>query len=134
MRRHLGLLVCVSLSACLWRSYVEILTVHLTVLTQMADKLGSLAEAGHAPTAADMAEFTYPAQRGRQFLRQFSRYADRQSYRGFTQFLDRYEVLLKRVDAARVSESTWTAERPRVAAERQALAALAAATRGHLNE
>jgi hypothetical protein len=133
MRPYVALLLVVSLSACLWHSYDEVLRVHLSVLTQMTDKLDSFAEADHVPTAAEMAEFLYPAQRGRIFLRRFTRYENRASYRAFTQFLDRYEAMLKRVDAARLSDADWRRERPDLAREHKELATMANAIRRQLS-
>ncbi|MBI4518145.1 MAG: hypothetical protein HY699_20270 [Deltaproteobacteria bacterium] len=131
MRRVLSAFLVVALAGCLWRSYGDILTVHVTVLIQMVDKLSALAEAGRTPAAADMAEFNYPAQRGRTFLRQFERDAGRESYRAFAALLDRYQALLRQVDAARVSEADWRALRPALAQEQRALAEQAAAIGRH---
>src|SRR5262249_4938456 len=134
MRRHMAALaLAVSCAACLWRSYADVLAVHLTVLTQMIDKLAAFAEAGRAPTANDMVEVAYPAQRGRTFLRQFRGNAERDSYRDFATLLDRYEALLKRVDTARTREDEWQAERAHVRQERDTLAALAARIREELH-
>jgi hypothetical protein len=124
-RRAGLLLVGCLLSGCLWRSYEHVLEVHLTVLLQMTDKLCGLADSGRTPTAADMVEFTYPAQRGRAFLRQFARHADRPSYRDFQGLLEQYEAMLKRVDAARVNEAQWRAEHAAAARERVVLSQLA---------
>ncbi len=133
MSRRVVLLLTLSvLSACVWRSYESIVEVHLTVLLQMTDKMCGMGEDGRAPAAADMVEFTYPAQRGRQFLRQFQRYADRSSYKDFGEFLDHYEAMLKRVDAARVNPDSWHAEQPLHLRDRALLSHLAATIRRDL--
>lgn len=133
MSRRLSLVVLgLVLSGCLWRGYSAVLEVHLTVLLQMTDKLCGMGEIGHAPTVSDMVEFGYPAQRGREFLRAFRSSNERPSYRQFGEFLDRYEALLKRVDAARVSEASWRADVPQQQRDRAALAELAASIRRDL--
>jgi len=125
------LLALALLCGC-WRSYESILDVHLTVLLQMTDKLSGMAASGHTPTAADMVEFGYPAERGREFLRAFRNVSDRQSYKRFGDFLDRYEAMLRRVDAARVSEPAWHGEGQRMSADREVLGQLAADIRREL--
>ncbi len=126
------MLAGVLLSACLWRSYDSILEVHLTVLLQMTDKLGAVAESGRVPTAADMVEFGYPAQRGRDFLRTFRSAAERPSYRGLAELLDHYEQMLRRVDAARASEAAWRAQLPLLRDDRRILNEIAANIRRDL--
>ena len=125
VKRTVPLLLVLALAAaCLWRSYDEILAVHLTVLMQMADKMSAFAQAGHAPSAAEMAEFNYPAQRGRAFLRSFERYADRSSYRRFADFLGRYEAVVKRVDELRSRAVDWPKQQDWLEEEKRALAAV----------
>ncbi|HUI28103.1 MAG TPA: hypothetical protein VL403_18625 [Candidatus Kryptonia bacterium] len=131
-RRSVGLLATVLLCGCLWRSYESILDVHLTVLLQMTDKLHGMADSGHTPTAADMVEFSYPAQRGREFLRAFRSSSDRPSYQRFGEFLDRYEAMVKQVDAARVTEADWRSEPARLQQDHDALKRLAADIRREL--
>ena len=101
MRRSVLLLLLVCLAGCLWRSYGTIMDVHLDVLTQTANKLYSVVESGRGPTAESMAEYVYPAQRAREFMRQFSSYSSRRSYQQFGALVDRYEALVREVDAAR---------------------------------
>jgi hypothetical protein len=107
----------------LWRSYPEILAVHLDVLTQTAAKLCAVVEADRGPTAEAMGEYIYPAQRGRGFLRQFSNYSERPSYQKLGELLDRYEAMVHRVDAARAAGAAldvgW------LASERDTLVAVA---------
>ncbi|MFI5395240.1 MAG: hypothetical protein ACHQ9S_06870 [Candidatus Binatia bacterium] len=130
-RRLLALAVLLSLVGCLWRSYAEIMSVHVDVLTQTAAKLCTVVEAGKGPTAEDMAEYLYPLKRGREFLNQFSNYSDRQSYRQFSTFLDRYEAMVRAADAAR-AQGREPSELPRVSVEREALQHLAAEIRNEL--
>jgi len=118
------LLLCVA--GCLWRSYATILSVHVDVLTQTANKLYAVVEAGRGLSAEAMAEYVYPAQRGRQFLGQFSRYDGRLSYQKFRMFLDQYEVMVREVDADRAAGRDASVIMPRLTAERAALQALAA--------
>lgn len=101
---------------CLWRSYAEVMRVHLDVLSSLSDKAMVNAETGRRPTSNDVTELTYPLQRGRQFQHQYRGYADRESYKLFVIALDRYQALTEAIDAARGDEVRWTAERPRVAA------------------
>jgi hypothetical protein len=119
-------------AGCLWRGYAAILSVHLDVLTGMAGKLSSLAQADRGPSAEGMAEYVYPAKRARTFLRQFKGYTERQSYRDFGEFLDRYEVLVRDVDKARALGKAWKGEAKHIEAERAALAERAAQIRRHL--
>ncbi|HVN87776.1 MAG TPA: hypothetical protein VMW17_23305 [Candidatus Binatia bacterium] len=132
-RRIVVVLAGAFLSACLWRSYESILEVHVTLLLQMTDKLAAMSDSGRTPTAADIVEFTYPAQRGRDFLRAFRRSSDRPSYQSFGKFLDHYETMLQRIDAARVSPSAWQAEPPRLLRDRETLTALAGEIRRDLH-
>ncbi len=130
-RRHLALAVLLCVTGCLWRSYGDILSVHLSVLTEMAAKLCAVVQAGKGPTAQGMAEYVYPLQRGREFLRQFDGYRNRQSYREFIRFLDRYEEMIHRLDAAR-AEGRLATELPQLLAERDTLQQLAAEIRNQL--
>jgi hypothetical protein len=133
VRRQVAVVLATGLlSACLWRSYESILEVHLTVLRQMTDKLSGMAESGHAPTAANMVEFAYPAQRGRDFLRAFRSSAQRPSYQAFAELLDHYEAMLKRIDAARLDEAAWRAQPPLLLHDRGVLDDLAARIRRDL--
>ena len=132
MLRRLALLSALVCSGCLWRGYATILSVHVDVLTQMATKLCSVIEAGRGPTAEGMAEYTYPAQRGREFLRQFSGYQSRRSYQEFGTFLERYEAMVRDVDAARAQGRAWSTVLRPVQAQRDGLQMLAAAIRADL--
>ncbi len=132
MRRHLTFAFLILLSGCLWRGYGDILSVHLDVLTQTADKLCAVVEAGRGPSAQEMAEYVYPSQRGREFLRQFGTYAQRPSYRDFAAFLDRYDAMVHTADTAR-AEQRLSAELPRLASERDALRKLATDIRAEIN-
>lgn len=125
-RRCLTVLVLVCLAGCLWRGYPTIMAVHLDVLTQTAAKLCAVVESGRGLTAESMAEYVYPAQRGREFLRQFSAQSGRQSYQQFATLLDRYEAMVREADVARVQRRDWREELPHLQAQRDALQALAA--------
>ena len=132
MRRYVVLLSLACAAGCLWRSYRTIMNVYLDVLTQTADKLHSVVESGRGPTAEGMAEYVYPAQRAREFMRQFSGYSGRRSYQQFGALVDRYEVLVREVDAARSQGRLGPEEAARVKSESDALSALAASTRAAL--
>jgi hypothetical protein len=119
-------------AGCLWRSYGTIMGVHLDVLTQTADKLYSVVDSGRGPTAEAMAEYVYPAQRAREFMRQFNSYSSRPSYRQFGALVDRYEVLVHEVDAARAQGRLGREEAARVKTASEALRALAAEARAAL--
>jgi len=110
-------LALLLLSACLWRSYSDVMTVHLEVLSAEAEKLADNTQAGERPTSNDMTELAYPLQRARQFAYQYRSYGERESYRLFTAALDRYQVLSEAVDAARGDEARWTEERAQLAAQ-----------------
>ncbi len=132
MRRLAVFPLCLFATACLWRSYGSIMSVHLDVLTQMAAKLCAVVESGRGLTAEGMAEYVYPARRAREFLRQFSSYSERRSYHRFSELLDRYEAMMRDVDAARAQGRNWQAELPHLTAERDALQQLAAEIRAAL--
>lgn len=100
-RRAVVLLLLLLASACLWRSYEEILAVHLDVLTVTADKLDGVVSSGHSLTTQGMTEYVYPAQRARQFLGQFSKHKARPSYVAMQELLTHYENMVAAVDAAR---------------------------------
>lgn len=102
--RHVALLLFLCMPCCIWRSYGNILNVHLDVLTQTAAKLCAVVESGKPLRTEDMAEYTYPSQRAREFLRQFGRYRERRSYQQLSTLLDRYDVLVQAVDAARAQQ------------------------------
>jgi hypothetical protein len=107
-----ALLVLIALSsACLWRSYGEVLRVHLEVLSSFTDKAIANAASGQRPTSADVTELTYPLQRARQFAYQYRGYAERGSYARFGVALDRYQTLVDAIDAARGDAARWDAER-----------------------
>lgn len=130
-RPWLAFAVLACAAGCLWRSYGTIMNVHLDVLTQTAAKLCAVVEAGRAPTAEAMAEYVYPAKRGREFLRQFERYRERPSYQEFSALLDRYEALIGAADAAR-TQGNWPEMLPRLSAERDDLDRRAARIRAML--
>jgi hypothetical protein len=115
--RSLLVVALILLSACLWRSYGDVMTVHLEVLSAEAAKLADNAQAGERPTSNDMTELAYPLQRARQFAYQYRSYGERESYRLFTAALDRYQALSEAVDAARGDEGRWAEERSRLAAQ-----------------
>jgi len=121
VRRLIIWMVVLGAAACVWRSYGTIMKVHLDVLTQTADKLESVVRAGRGVSAESMAEYVYPAQRGREFLRQFERESVRQSYRQFAAFLDQYEAMVRAVDAQRAQGSDWQTILPSLTQECEAL-------------
>ena len=132
MRWRLTILLVVCAAGCLWRSYGTIMDVHLDVLTQTADKLHSVVESGRGPTTEGMAEYVYPAQRAREFMRQFSSYSGRRSYQQFGMLVDRYDALVREVDAARSQRRLGSEDAARVKSESDALHALATETRAAL--
>jgi len=132
MCRRVAFLLVVCAAGCLWRSYGAIMEVHLDVLTQTADKLSSVVASGRGPTAQGMAEYVYPAQRAREFMRQFSSYGDRRSYQQFGVLVDRYEALVREVDAARAQRQLGPQDVSHLHSEREALYALAAQIRVQL--
>jgi hypothetical protein len=114
-------MLLLSAPGCLWRSYATIMKVHLDVLTQTADKLESVVRAGRGVSAESMAEYVYPAQRGREFLRQFNQDSGRPSYQQFAAFLDQYEAMVHDVDAQRAQGNDWQTVLPGLAQECEAL-------------
>jgi hypothetical protein len=134
VRRALLLVIGLWAAGCLWRGYATIMSVHLDVLTQMAVKLHTVVEAGRAPAAEGMAEYTYPARRGREFLHQFRSYSTRPSYQQFGTFLDRYEAMVHEVDAVRAQGGNWQSVLPRLTAQRDALKLLAERIRAELKK
>lgn len=112
-RARLSALVCLTLlaPACLWRSYDNVMRVHLDVLSQLAEKAEFNADHGQRPTSNDVTELTYPLQRARQFAYQYRSYDARESYKLFGVALDRYQAFSEAIDAARGDETRWTAER-----------------------
>ena len=118
-RTVLSLLLLLS-PACLWRSYADVLRVHLDVLGGMADKAMYNAQAGQRPTSNEVTELTYPLQRARQFAYQYRSYGERESYRLFVSALDRYQALSEAIDAARGDAARWEAERVQIGAQYQA--------------
>lgn len=130
-RRALVLLAVASVGGCLWRSYADVMRVHLDVLSSMADKVAGQAADGYRPTSSDVTELTYPLQRARQFAHQYRQYAERESYIRFITALDRYQALVEAIDAARGDEQRWAVEREvipqRIASWRDAAHAVRAA-------
>jgi hypothetical protein len=125
----LSLLLLVAGAGCLWRSYAEVMRVHLVVLAGMADKAAFNAEHDVRPSSNDVTELTYPLERARQFAYQYRSYAERESYRQFVAALDRYEALVKVIDAARGDAARWNSERVKVAALNTAWQEVAQQTR-----
>jgi len=108
LRFLVGVFVAVSLlSGCPWRSYEQILDVHLDVLSSMATKLVDTIESGGRPAPTDVTELQYPLRKARQFADQYRDYADRPSYKELEASLDAYEELVQEVDTARVDERRW---------------------------
>jgi hypothetical protein len=132
MRWRLTIVLVACAAGCLWRSYGTIMDVHLDVLTQTADKLYSVVASGRGPTAEGMAEYVYPAQRAREFMRQFSSYSSRRSYQQFGVLVDRYDAMVREVDAARAQGRLGSEAAARVKREGDALRALAVETRAAL--
>jgi hypothetical protein len=108
------------------------MAVHVDVLTQTAAKLCAVVEAGRGPTAQGMAEYVYPAQRAREFMSQFSGYSTRASYQKFSALVDRYEAMVRQVDAARAQGADWRAQLPQLTSQRDALQRLGAEIRDDL--
>jgi hypothetical protein len=129
-RTVLVLLLCST--GCIWRSYGTIMSVHVDVLTQTAAKLFAVVESGRGLTAEGMAEYVYPAQRGREFLRQFDGYSGRRSYQKFAAFLGRYEAMVRDVDAQRAARPDGRIDLAKLKADNDALDRLAADIRGLL--
>ncbi len=121
MRARVAVLGLLLLSACLWRSYEQIMTVHLDVLTSMVDKVVDTAESGRRPTSNDVTELTYPLQRARQFAGQYERYKDRRSFQAFGALLERYARFVDAIDTARGDAGRWAALAPGLPAEGTAL-------------
>jgi len=132
MHRQSTVLLFLCAAGCLWRSYGTIMDVHLDVLTQTADKLCSVVESGRGLSAEGMAEYVYPAQRAREFMRQFSSYRDRRSYQQFSALVERYDALVHEVDAARAQGRLGPEEAARLKGERDALQAAASEIRALL--
>ncbi len=128
---RLTFLLLLAATGCLWRGYAAIMAVHLDVLTQMAAKLSAVVETKRGVTTEGMAEYTYPAKRAREFLQQFDSYRARRSYQQFSTLLDRYEALVRAVDAAR-AQGQQSSAAAHAAAERDALQQLAAEIRADL--
>jgi hypothetical protein len=129
-RQRTALVLLLYSAGCIWRSYGTILSVHLDVLTQTAAKLSAVVESGRGLAAESMAEYVYPAQRGREFLRQFGGYSGRQSYQKFMVFLDRYEAMVRDVDAQRAANPPGRIDLAKLKAQNETLAQLAADIRG----
>lgn len=132
MRRLALVALFVLMPACLWRSYGEVMRVHLDVLEGLADKAIGNAAAGQRPTSNDITELAYPLQRARQFVYQYRDYADRDSYRHFVAALDRYQAMADAIDAARGDDARWNAEREALPGRADAWRAAAAQTRAAL--
>lgn len=116
-----GAILLLSAVGCLWKSYEEIMSVHLEVISSLSAKAVENAEAGQRPIPDDVKELTYPLQRGRQFAYQSRSNADRDSYRSFVAALDLYESFVDAIDAARGDDDRWAALVPTLRARRQRL-------------
>jgi hypothetical protein len=125
-------LLLLSVSSCLWRSYGEVMRVHLDVLSSLADKAAANVQDGRRPASNDVTELSYPLQRGRQFVYQYRSYDDRASYRLFVAALDRYQAFVEAIDGARGDEARWTAERADLDAKYQSWRNAAADARAAL--
>jgi len=123
------LTIAVLVSGCPWRSYEQILTIHLDVLSSMTKKLLDTADAGRRPGPSDVTELLYPLRRARQFAHQYRSYSERQSYREFVTSLDSYEKLVREVDEARADDRRWQALRAKLTAPAQAFLDQARRTR-----
>lgn len=132
MHRLAPLVLLALVPACLWRSYGDVMRVHLDVLESLADKAAGNVAAGQRPTSNDVTELTYPLQRARQFVYQYRSDAERASYRRFIEALDRYQVLVDAIDGARGDEARWVAERSALPAQAAAWRAAAEQTRAAL--
>src|SRR5262245_41670651 len=110
MRRVAPLILLLVTPACLWRSYGDVMRVHLEVLESLADKAAGNVAAGQRPTSNDITELTYPLQRARQFAYQYRSDSERESYRRFIAALDRYQAMVDAIDAARGDEARWQVE------------------------
>ena len=106
-------------SACLWRSYKEIMTVHLEVLGSMMAKTVDGSSPIQRPSASDVAELQYPLRRARQFTGQYDDQRQRPSYRAFVALLDDYERFVESIDLARAEERRWAALEPELAERRR---------------
>jgi hypothetical protein len=131
-RRCAALIVLLCAAGCLWRGYATIMAVHLDVLTQTAAKLCAVVQSGKGPAAEEMGEYIYPLKRAREFLGQFSNYAERRSYQRFSSLLDRYDAMVRAVDAARAAGGQAPVESAQLAAESDALHQQAAEIRADL--
>jgi len=133
MRARMLFVLALSLApACLWRSYADIMRVHLDVLSELAEKATDNAESGQRPTSSDVTELTYPLQRARQFAYQYRSDGERESYRLFTAALDRYQAWADAIDAARGDTARWAAAAPQLATDYAAWQAAADAARSAL--
>lgn len=114
MRWRPFLILTALIAGCLWRGYDRVLTIHLDVLSGMADKMVAIADAGRRPSSNDITEMLYPLERGRLFLRQFASRQDEESYRQFARLLDHYAALAAAIDDARTDDARWARLRQRL--------------------
>jgi hypothetical protein len=114
-------LAIVLLAACLWRSYEEIMTVHLEVIGSMMAKAVDGAAPARRPSSNEVAELRYPMRRARQFAGQYEAQRQRPSYQAFVALLDLYEGFVDSIDAARTEEQRWAALAPELAERRRAI-------------
>lgn len=106
--RAAGLAVLLLLVAsCLWRGYARVLTIHVEVLTSMADKIAWQADIGRQPTPNDVTELLYPLERARRFRERYRGDDAPRSLALFSVLLDRYDAFAERVDRTRADASAW---------------------------
>lgn len=129
MRWRSKLVLSVLLAGCLWRGYDRVLTIHLDVLSGMADKMVGIAEVGRRPSSNDITEMLYPLERGRLFLRQYETRQQEESYRQFAQLLERYAALAAAIDDARTNDARWADLRRQLPAAGRELSERVAAIR-----
>ena len=132
MHRLAPLVLLALVPACLWRSYGDVMRVHLEVLESLADKAAGNVAVGQRPTNNDVTELTYPLQRARQFAYQYRDDAARASYRRFLEALDLYQAMVDAIDAARGDDARWATEREALPGQAAAWRAAAAQTRDAL--
>lgn len=133
-RRLLLVIFAVVVLAEVWSrgGYEKVIRVHLDVLTGMTDKMAATVQSGRRPSPNDLTEMLYPLDRARQFVDQYSGYAERPSYAAFVAVVDAYATFVDAVDAARSTAETWEAFRARAPAMVRAIEAAAAGARAAL--
>ena len=130
--RPLAALALILVTACLFRSYADIMRIHLDVLGALADKAAYNARSGQRPEANEVTELVYPLQRAREFAYEYRSYAERESYRRFIDALDRYQAFVGEIDAARGDAARWAAQQSEIVAQYDAWRAAAEQARAAL--